>query len=79
MPLAQLLEPDVSLGVFALAAGLGGLNFLVCRRERNRRVRTVTLGDGLFAVCGLIVFSTTRCFRISRMLPSDCSNPGIRS
>jgi hypothetical protein len=43
MPLAQLLEQYVSLGIFALVADLSILSFLAWRRERDGRVRVVTL------------------------------------
>ena len=56
MPLAQLLEQYVSLGIFVLAAGLSVLSFLAWRRERDGRMRIVTLGYAMFAVYGLIVF-----------------------
>jgi hypothetical protein len=56
MPLAQLLEQYVSLGIFVLAAGLSILSFLAWRRERDGRMRVVTLGYTMFAVYGLIVF-----------------------
>ena len=56
MPLAQLLEQYVSLGIFVLAAGLSVLSFLAWRRERDSRMRIVTLGYAMFAVYGLIVF-----------------------
>jgi len=56
MPLAQLLEQYVSLGIFVLAAGLSLLSFLAWRRERDRRMGIVTVGYTMFAVYGLIVF-----------------------
>jgi CHASE2 domain-containing sensor protein len=56
MPLAQLLEQYVSLGILVLAAGLSILSFLAWRRERDSRMRTVTLGYAMFAAYGLIVF-----------------------
>jgi len=56
MPLAQLLEQYVSLGIFVLATGLSTLSYLAWRRERDRRMRIVTLGYVLFAIYGLIVF-----------------------
>lgn len=56
MPFPQLLEQYVSLGIFVLAAGLCALSFVAWRREHDRRMRIVTLGYGMFAVYGLIVF-----------------------
>ena len=56
MPLAQLLEQYISLGIFVLAAGLSLLSFLAWRRERDDRMRFVTLGYAMFAIYGLIVF-----------------------
>jgi len=56
MPLAQLLEQYVSLGIFVLAGGLSVLSFLAWRRERDSRMRIVTLGYAMFAVYGSIVF-----------------------
>ncbi|MDG5778339.1 hypothetical protein VB773_19575 [Haloarculaceae archaeon H-GB2-1] len=56
MPLAQLLEQYVSLGIFVLATGLSALSFLAWRRERDRRMKIVTVGYAMFAVYGLIVF-----------------------
>jgi len=56
MPLAQLLEQYISLGIFVLAAGLSVLSFLAWRRERDSRMWIVTLGYAMFAVYGLIVF-----------------------
>lgn len=56
MQLAQLLEQYVSLGIFVLAAGLSLFSFLAWQRERDRRMRIVTLGYAMFAVYGLIVF-----------------------
>jgi len=56
MPLAQLLEQYVSLGIFVLAGGLSVLSLLAWRRERDSRMRIVTLGYAMFAVYGLIVF-----------------------
>ncbi|QDX40525.1 hypothetical protein [Salarchaeum sp. JOR-1] len=56
MPLAQLLEQYVSLGIFVLATGLSILSYLAWRREHDRRMRIVTVGYGMFAVYGLIVF-----------------------
>ncbi|MFB6352743.1 MAG: hypothetical protein ABEJ92_01530 [Halobacteriales archaeon] len=55
MPLAQLLEQYVSLGILVLAAGLSALSYLGWRRERDRRMRIVAVGYGLFAAYGLIV------------------------
>jgi CHASE2 domain-containing sensor protein len=56
MPLAQLLEQYVSLGIFVLAVALSLFSYLAWRRERDRRMRIVTFGYLLFAVYGLIVF-----------------------
>ena len=56
MTLAQLLEQYVSLGIFVLAGGLSVLSFLAWRRERDSRMRIVTLGYAMFAVYGLVVF-----------------------
>ena len=56
MTLAQLLEQYVSLGIFVLAGGLSVLSFLAWRRERDSRMRIVTLGYAMFTVYGLIVF-----------------------
>ncbi|WP_436927132.1 hypothetical protein [Halosimplex amylolyticum] len=56
MSLARLLEQYVSLGIFVLAAGLSILSYLAWRRERDRRMRVVTVGYVLFAVYGLVVF-----------------------
>jgi len=56
MTLAQLLEQYISLGIFVLAAGLSALSFLAWRRELDRRMGIVTLGYGMFAVYGLVVF-----------------------
>jgi hypothetical protein len=56
MPLAQLLEQYVSLGIFVLASSLSALSFLAWRREHDPRMRIVTLGYAMFAVYGLVVF-----------------------
>lgn len=56
MPLAQLLEHYVSLGIFVIATGLSTLSYLAWRREHDRRMRIVTLGYVMFAVYGLVVF-----------------------
>jgi ABC-type Fe3+ transport system permease subunit len=56
MPLAQLLEQDVSLCIFLVAAALSTLSHLTWRRERNHRTRIVTAGHAMFALYGLIVF-----------------------
>ena len=56
MPLAQLLEQYVSLGIFLVAAALSALSYLAWRRERDRRMRIVTAGYAMFALYGLIVF-----------------------
>lgn len=56
MPLAQLLEQYVSLGIFLLAAALGALSALAWRREHDARMRTVAAGYSLFAAYGLVVF-----------------------
>jgi len=56
LDLAQLLEQYVSLGIFIVAAALGAFSFLAWRRERDQRMRIVTIGYGLFAVYGLVVF-----------------------
>lgn len=56
MPLAQLLEQYVSLGIFLVAAALSALSYLAWRRERDRRMGIVTAGYAMFALYGLIVF-----------------------
>ncbi|WP_323675891.1 hypothetical protein [Halorubellus sp. PRR65] len=56
MTLAELLEQYVSLGIFVLAGGLTIFSYLAWRRERENRMRIVTLGYAMFAVYGLIVF-----------------------
>jgi CHASE2 domain-containing sensor protein len=56
MPLAQLLEQYISLGIFLVAAALSTLSYLAWRRERDRRMRVVTGGYAMFALYGLIVF-----------------------
>lgn len=56
MPLAQLLEQYVSLGIFLVAAALSTLSYLAWRRERDSRMRVVTIGYAMFALYGLIVF-----------------------
>lgn len=56
MPLAQLLEQYVSLGIFLVAAALSTLSYLAWRREHDRRMGIVTAGYAMFAVYGLIVF-----------------------
>ena len=56
MPLAELLEQYVSLGIFVVATGLTALSFLAWRRERDGRMRTVALGYAMFAIYGLVVF-----------------------
>lgn len=56
MPLAQLLEQYISLGIFVLAAGLSLLSLAAWRRERVRQMVIVTAGYGMFALYGLIVF-----------------------
>jgi hypothetical protein len=56
MTLAELLEQYVSLGIFVVAVGLSALSFLAWRRERDVRMRIVTLGYAMFALYGLIVF-----------------------
>lgn len=53
---AQLLEQYVSLGIFIVAAALSGLSFFAWRRERDRRMAIVSIGYGMFAIYGLIVF-----------------------
>jgi len=78
MPLAQLLEQYVSLGIFVLAAGLSVLSFLAWRRERDGRMRIVTLGYAMFAVTDSSYFSSIRCSRISRTRRSNCSNRSNR-
>lgn len=56
MPLAQLLEQYVSLGIFLVASTLSVLSFLAWRRERDHRMRIVTIGYAMFAGYGLAVF-----------------------
>lgn len=56
MPLAQLLEQYVSLGIFLVAAALSTLSYLAWRRERDRRMGIVTAGYAMFTLYGLIVF-----------------------
>jgi len=56
MPLAQLLEQYISLGIFLVAAALSALSYLAWRRERDRRMGIVTAGYAMFALYGLIVF-----------------------
>jgi len=56
MTLAQLLEQYLSLGIFAVAATLSALSVLAWRRERDRRMAAVSVGYGMFAVYGLVVF-----------------------
>jgi len=55
MPLAQLLEQYVSLGIFLVAAALSAFSYLAWRRERDRRMGIVTAGYAMFALYGLIV------------------------
>lgn len=55
MTVAQLLEQYVSLGIFVVAATLSALSYLAWRRERDRRMATVTAGYAMFAVYGLVV------------------------
>jgi hypothetical protein len=56
MTLAQLLEQYVSLSIFFVAATLSILSFLAWRRERDRKMKIVTIGYGMFGGYGLIVF-----------------------
>lgn len=56
MTLAALLEQYISLGIFLVAAALSTLSYVAWRRERDQRMGVVTLGYGMFAVYGLIVF-----------------------
>lgn len=54
--LAQQLEQFISLGIFVLGFALAALSWLAYRRERDRRMLTVTGAYLLFAVYGLVVF-----------------------
>lgn len=54
--LAQLLEQYISLGIFVVGSTLAFFSYLAWRRERDRRMLVVTVGYGMFAVYGLIVF-----------------------
>jgi hypothetical protein len=54
--LAQQLEQFISLGIFVVGFALATLSWVAYRRERDRRMRTVTLAYALFAVYGLVVF-----------------------
>jgi hypothetical protein len=56
MPLAELLEQYISLGVFVVAAALCALSVLAWRRERDRRMAVVSSGYAMFAVYGFVVF-----------------------
>lgn len=56
MTIAALLEQYVSLGIFLVAGALSLLSYLAWRRERDRRMGTVTTGYAMFALYGLIVF-----------------------
>lgn len=56
MPLAELLEQYISLGVFVVAAVLSALSLFAWRRERDRRMAVVSAGYLMFAVYGFIVF-----------------------
>lgn len=53
---AELLEVYISIGIFLVAAALSVLSFLAWRRERDRRMRIVAVGYGMFAVYGFAVF-----------------------
>jgi len=52
---AELIEQYVSFGIFLVAATMAAVSYLAWRRERDRRMATVTVGYGLFAAYGLIV------------------------
>jgi len=52
---AELIEQYVNFGIFLVAATLAAVSYLAWRRERDRRMATVTVGYGLFATYGLIV------------------------
>jgi hypothetical protein len=56
MPLAELLEHYISLGIFVVAAALCALSILAWRRERDRRMGAVSSGYAMFAVYGFVVF-----------------------
>ncbi len=54
--LAQQLEQFISLGIFIVGFALAALSWLAYRRERDRRMRTVTAAYAMFAIYGLVVF-----------------------
>lgn len=54
--LAQQLEQVISLGIFVVGFALATLSWLAYRRERDSRMRTVTVAYVMFGVYGLIVF-----------------------
>ena len=54
--LAQQLEQFISLGIFVVGFALATLSWVAYRRERDRRMLTVAVAYGLFAVYGLVVF-----------------------
>jgi uncharacterized membrane protein len=56
LDLAQLIEQYASLGIFVVAAVLGAFSYLAWRRERDRRMKLVTVGYALFALYGLVGF-----------------------
>jgi len=54
--LATILEQIFSLGIFLIGAALAILSWLAYRRERDQRMRIVTVAYALFAAYGLAVF-----------------------
>jgi len=56
LTLAQQLEQFTSLGIFLVGTTLSTLSALAWRRERDRRMGTVSLAYALFGLYGLIVF-----------------------
>jgi len=51
----DLIEVSISFGIFLLASALSGASYVAWRRERDKRMATVTLGYVMFGVYGLVV------------------------
>ncbi|MEF8787071.1 MAG: hypothetical protein V5A45_14155 [Haloarculaceae archaeon] len=54
--LAQQLEQFISLGIFVVGFALATLSWIAYRRERERRMLTVTAAYAMFSIYGLVVF-----------------------
>ncbi|MFB6243566.1 MAG: hypothetical protein ABEH80_05665 [Halobaculum sp.] len=51
----EVVEQYVSIGIFTVGIVLASLSYAAWRRERDRRMATVTVGYAMFAVYGLVV------------------------